>query len=55
MLVDGSHHATYAAEDNLAADDSYQAINHPLIQQFFEAFQDGHYVRNDRPGGTAAP
>ena len=52
VLVDGSFHATYAAEENLVVDDSYQAINHPLIPQFFEAFQDGHYVRNDRPWGT---
>ena len=54
MLVDGSYHATYAAEENLVADDSYQAINHPLIPQFFAAFQNGHYVRNNRPWGTVS-
>jgi len=48
VLVDSFSHTTYAAEDSLVEDDSGEQISHPLIDHFFEGFQDGHYVRNDR-------
>ena len=51
VLVDQSLHVTYAAEENLAPDGGGAEITHPLIDEFFDAFQDGHYVRNDRPWG----
>lgn len=49
VLVDQSHAMTYAAQDSLAPDDSAAEIDHPLLAEFFEAFQAGRYVRNDRP------
>ena len=52
VLVDQSHAATYAAQDSLAPDDSAAEITHPLLGRFFRAFQDGRYLRNDRPWGT---
>ena len=51
VLVDRSHAATYAAEDSLAPDESAEEIVHPLLSEFFEAFRDGRYVRNERPFG----
>ena len=52
VLVDQSHATTYAAQDSLAPDDSTAAITHPLLGQFFHAFEGGRYLRNDRPWGT---
>ena len=53
VLVNKSFHSTYAAEENLAPDDSAEEIIHPLIGEFFDAFRDGHYERNDRPWGAS--
>ena len=52
VLVDKASHTTYAAEENLVPDDSGEEITHQLIDQFFDAFQDGYYVRNDRQWGS---
>ena len=49
LLVDGAGHTTYAAETNLEPDDTGDPVVHPLLPHFFEAFEDGRYVRNDRP------
>ena len=49
VLVSESTTCTYAAAENLAADESGMPISHPLLDYFFDAFVDGHYVRNDRP------
>jgi heat shock protein HspQ len=49
VLVDSSHQTTYAAEENLEPDPNPLSISHPLLPMFFEAFEDGRYVRNDRP------
>ena len=43
VLVDGATHTTYVAERNLEADDSRQAINHPLIGHYFQRLDDGRY------------
>ena len=47
VMVDGSTAITYAAQDNLLADDSSQPVDHPLVEQFFERMQRGRYERND--------
>ena len=49
VLVDGTATATYAAADNLVADQSERPIVHPAVTQFFSAFQEGRYVRNNVP------
>ena len=53
VLVDGAAHTTYAAEENLMADESPVEIRHPLLEHFFSGFADGYYLRNDRPWGSA--
>ena len=54
VLVDGSHHTTYAAESSLFPDPAPDPVHHPLVELFFDAFQSGHYVRNDRPWPSEA-
>lgn len=49
VLVDQSATCTYAASENLLEDVSGLPISHPLLAQFFSAFQGGRYVRNDEP------
>jgi hemimethylated DNA binding protein len=36
---------TYVAEQNLEEDHSGTPIAHPLLAEFFDAFENGHYVR----------
>ena len=55
VLVDKSAYTTYAAGENLVPDDSGEEITHQLIDQFFDAFQNGSYVRNDRHWGPPTP
>ena len=45
VLVHGSDHATYVAEQNLATDKFGEAINHPMLGYFFSNIVDGKYVR----------
>ena len=45
VLVHGSVHSTYVAEQNLETDDSVEPINHPMLEYFFSGFVDGRYVR----------
>jgi heat shock protein HspQ len=45
VLVHGSDHMTYVAERNLEADDSLEPIQHPLLEQYFSAFEGGRYIR----------
>lgn len=49
VLVDGSTMTTYAAEENLDPDNGDDPIDHPFVQHFFGSFEDGRYIRNDRP------
>lgn len=48
VLVHGSDAVTYAAQTSLLPEDSSEAIRHALVPHFFEARDDGHYVRNDK-------
>lgn len=45
VLVHGSNHATYVAEQNLESDESKEPIKHPMLEHFFSKFADGRYVR----------
>jgi heat shock protein HspQ len=47
VLVDGSDHATYVAEQNLEPDDALTPIHHPMVEHFFAGFKQGKYVRID--------
>ena len=44
VLVDGGDLRTYVAERNLEADDSGEPINHPDLDEFFEAMNGDGYV-----------
>ena len=45
VLVHGSGHSTYVAEQNLETDDMVEPIHHPMLEHFFSGFVDGRYVR----------
>lgn len=49
VLVHNSTAITYAAESSLRADDSSEPVHHALVEHFFSAFVDGHFIRNDEP------
>ena len=49
VLVHESSQATYAAEENLEVDVSNQPVRHPLVGEFFDAFDGDHYPRNSKP------
>ena len=49
VFVDASSGCTYAAAENLVADNSARPISHPLLAHFFSGYKDGRYVRNSRP------
>lgn len=44
VLVDDSDSETYVAEQNLSGDDTGDPVRHPLIDEFFDRFDKGHYV-----------
>ena len=46
VLVDDGENNTYVSEQNLEADWSMEAIDHPLIPELFAGFVDGRYVMN---------
>jgi heat shock protein HspQ len=43
VLVDNADNETYVAERHLQADTSKQPVRHPLVDEFFSGFSDGHY------------
>jgi heat shock protein HspQ len=43
VLVHNAVHETYVAERNLQADNSAEAINHPMINSYFDEFSEGRY------------
>ncbi len=47
VLVHGSIHFTYVAEQNLEPDDSVEPIVHPMLEHFFSRFDNGKYVRKE--------
>lgn len=44
VLPDGETHTTYVAERNLEADVSGGEILQPLVEEYFERLNEGHYV-----------
>lgn len=52
VLVDGSDQITYAAESSLMEEPVLVEVVHPLVPAYFERFEDGRYVRNERPWGA---
>jgi len=49
VLVHGSKQATYAADSSLEADPDPEEVDHPLTEYFFDGFEEGRYIRNERP------
>ncbi len=47
VIVDGSASSTYVAQSNLTADPAAAPVHHPLMGEFFEAFDGASYHRND--------
>ena len=47
VLVDGTASSTYPAEENLILDSDPSPIRHPWLEKFFQAFEQGRYIRND--------
>lgn len=48
VLVHNAVHETYVAERNLMEDDTGNPINHPMVDTFFDAFEDGFYISQYR-------
>ncbi len=48
VLVHNSNDETYVAERNLAHDPSIEPITHPLLNEYFSDFEDGHYLTGQR-------
>lgn len=46
VLVHDSGRKTYVAERNLIRDDSNEPVNHPLLHEFLNGFEQGHYQSN---------
>lgn len=44
VLVHGSEHTTYVAEENLDLDGGAEQVVHPLTHRFFSGFASGRYV-----------
>ncbi len=45
VLVDGQSMQTYVAERNLEADEMEKPVDNPLVEEVFEQFVNGVYVR----------
>ena len=48
LLPSGAQHATYVAERNLEADDSLDAIEHPLVPSLFGDVTEAGYLPRDK-------
>jgi len=48
VLVHDATHTTYVAEQNLDADAAGTPIRHPLLEEFFDGFEDGRYCTRRR-------
>lgn len=48
VLVHGGANVTYAAQSSLRADDSCEPIDHPLVDEYFDAFDGEKYLRSSR-------
>ena len=47
VLVHGAEHMTYVAERHLELDPDTEPIQHPLLGEFFDEFEDGIYRRSN--------
>ena len=47
VLVHGGLHMTYVAERHLELDSDGDPIQHPLLGEFFDKFEDGRYRRSN--------
>lgn len=45
VLVHDAVHMTYVAERNLEADASDEPVNHPMLNDYFDHFEDSVYTR----------
>lgn len=45
--------STYVAQSNLEPDDCGEPVNHPRIESYFSAFEDGRYRLNDSSGACS--
>ena len=45
VIVDGATHTTYVADRHLDPDESGMPIQSPLVEQVFERFERGRYLR----------
>ena len=48
VLVHNATHTTYVAERNLEHDGSSDPIRHPMLEEQFDGFENGHYVTRKR-------
>ena len=46
VLVDGTPSATYVAERHLEADETGEEIRHPMLEEFFDSYREGRYLRS---------
>ena len=44
MLVHNAVHETYVAERNLTNDNSGEPVSHPLVDVYFDSFEEGRYA-----------
>ena len=44
VLVSGTTEMTYVAERNLESDSSGEAVEHPLLNNYFNEHRDGYYL-----------
>lgn len=49
VLVHQGTHMTYVAEQNLVADPNHAPIEHPLLEHYFDDFENGRYARSRAP------
>jgi heat shock protein HspQ len=47
VLPHDATHTTYVAERNIEHDESREPIRHPLVDEIFDAFEDGRYLKRD--------
>ena len=48
VLVHQGNHMTYVAQRNLEADPSGEPIRHPMLEHFFDRFDNGRYLKGER-------
>ncbi len=49
VLVDNTVGTTYTAHSSIELDPMKARVAHPQVSTYFDRFEDGHYVRNDKP------